>query len=223
MFNIILLTQRNNAESKLREQLESHEFHCVTADTIEDLSTNLTTHTVDLLLVEVHTNVSLYNNAPLIRLLKEKQLPIITICTVDDLQKHSLVKMADDFIIAPPNIEELVTRCKRILGKKKLIEQGNLIEYNGLKIDLLNCEVSVDNKIIELTFKEYELLKLLANHIGRVFTREKILDKVWGYDYFGGDRTVDVHVRRLRSKIEDLKHTYIETVRNIGYRFKKEI
>jgi two-component system alkaline phosphatase synthesis response regulator PhoP len=63
-------------------------------------------------------------------------------------------------------------------------------------------------------------LKFLASNKGRVFTREALLDKVWGYDYFGGDRTVDVHVRRLRSKIEDLKHTYIETVRNIGYRFK---
>ena len=74
--------------------------------------------------------------------------------------------------------------------------------------------------MIELTFKEYELLKFLASHQGRVYTREALLNKVWGYDYYGGDRTVDVHIRRLRSKIEDAKHTFIETVRNIGYRFK---
>ena len=78
-------------------------------------------------------------------------------------------------------------------------------------------------KVVELTFKEYELLKFLASNRGRVYTREALLNKVWGYDYYGGDRTVDVHVRRLRSKIEDSKRTFIETVRNIGYRFIKEV
>ena len=76
--------------------------------------------------------------------------------------------------------------------------------------------------VVELTFKEYELLKFLAGNKGRVCTRETLLDKVWGYDYYGGDRTVDVHVRRLRSKIEDSKHIFIDTVRNIGYRFRVE-
>ena len=90
-----------------------------------------------------------------------------------------------------------------------------------LVIDLANCEVRVGGKIVELTFKEYELLKFLARDRGRVFSREALLNKVWGYDYFGGDRTVDVHVRRLRSKIEISGQTFIETVRNIGYRFKK--
>ena len=79
---------------------------------------------------------------------------------------------------------------------------------------------SVEGVVVELTFKEYELLKLLAGHPGRVYTREVLLDKIWGYDYYGGDRTVDVHIRRLRSKIEDSNHIFIETVRNIGYRFK---
>ena len=74
---------------------------------------------------------------------------------------------------------------------------------------------------MSLTFKEYELLKFLASHPGRVFTRDTLLNQVWSEDYFGGDRTVDVHIRRLRSKIEDASHIYIETVRNIGYRFIK--
>ena len=81
----------------------------------------------------------------------------------------------------------------------------------------------MDNRIIDLTFKEYELLKLMATNRGRVFTRDNLLDKIWGYDYFGGDRTVDVHIRRLRSKIEDANHSYIETVRNIGYKFIKDL
>ena len=76
-------------------------------------------------------------------------------------------------------------------------------------IDLEKYEVTLAGNIIELTFKEYELLKLLASNKGRVYTREALLNKIWGYDYYGGDRTVDVHVRRLRSKIEDSKYTFI--------------
>ena len=90
-------------------------------------------------------------------------------------------------------------------------------------IDLAKREVTVDGKLVELTFKEYELLKFLASNRGRVYTREALLNRVWGYDYYGGDRTIDVHVRRLRSKIEDSKHSFIETVRNISYRFKKDV
>ncbi len=73
-----------------------------------------------------------------------------------------------------------------------------------------------------LTFKEYQLLTLLAANPGRVYTRETLLRNIWEYDYFGGTRTVDVHVRRLRSKIEDDDHSFIETVRNVGYRFRPE-
>ena len=87
-------------------------------------------------------------------------------------------------------------------------------------IDLARCEVSVNDEPVLLTFKEYELLKFLASNKDRVFTRESLLNKVWGYDYYGGDRTVDVHIRRLRSKIEDSTHTFIETVRNVGYKFR---
>ena len=74
-------------------------------------------------------------------------------------------------------------------------------------------------KVVETT-KEYELLKLLASEPNRVFTRDALLDQVWGYNYFGGTRTVDVHVRRLRSKVEDSTHTFVETVRNVGYRIR---
>ena len=81
----------------------------------------------------------------------------------------------------------------------------------------------MDDKLIPLTYKEYGLLRLLVGSPGRVFERDTILNKVWGYDYFGGDRTVDVHIRRLRSKIEDHRHTFIDTIRNMGYRFKKDL
>jgi DNA-binding response OmpR family regulator len=81
--------------------------------------------------------------------------------------------------------------------------------------------VAIEGKTLSLTFTEYELLAFLAANSGRVFTREALLNKIWGYDYYGGDRTVDVHIRRLRAKIEWGQHSFIETVRGVGYRFKK--
>ena len=97
--------------------------------------------------------------------------------------------------------------------------EGSVV-LGGLVINPVNYEVSIDGNRINLRFKEYELLLLLATSPGRVYTREAILNQVWGYDYFGGTRTVDVHIRRLRSKIDSYGEKFIETVWNLGYRFK---
>ena len=95
-----------------------------------------------------------------------------------------------------------------------------IIRVGDLVIDQDRYEVTVAGKKVILTFKEYQLLCLLAANPGRVYTRETLLSRVWQYDYFGGTRTVDVHIRRLRSKVEDASHLFIETVRNVGYRFR---
>jgi two-component system alkaline phosphatase synthesis response regulator PhoP len=159
---------------------------------------------------ELIRNLKRYKNLPIIGLLSSKM--------VASLDNHREI---DDFMVNPYHDAELLLRINRLLKKIHDSESGELIKCNGLTIDLVTCEVTVDGKKADLTFKEYELLKLMARNRGRVFTREALLDKIWGYDYYGGDRTVDVHMRRLRSKIEDANHTYIETVRNIGYRFVK--
>ena len=99
-------------------------------------------------------------------------------------------------------------------------ENKSLIIIGPLTINQESYEVTLDGEKIDLTFKEYELLKYLASKPGRVFSRESLLHSVWEYDYYGGTRTVDVHVRRLRSKINDIRYNFIETVWNVGYRFK---
>jgi DNA-binding response OmpR family regulator len=132
----------------------------------------------------------------------------------------SLDDLIDDFVVKPYNSKELITRIKRLV-KKETEVSTEPIRTAGITIDPDKYEVYVNGKLVSLTFKEYELLKFLASHPGRVFTRDALLNQVWSQDYFGGDRTVDVHIRRLRSKIEDPTHVYIETVRNIGYRFVK--
>jgi DNA-binding response OmpR family regulator len=126
----------------------------------------------------------------------------------------------DDFLLegAPP--EELVARVRQALWKRSRIDDRNILKCGDLVIDLANYTVHLAGQPIEITYKEYELLRFLATNPERVFNRETLLNKVWGYDFYGGARTVDVHVRRLRSKIEARQHTFIETVRNVGYRFR---
>ena len=153
---------------------------------------------------------------------EEKAIPIIGLFRTAGPTSGVFDRSIDDFVITPYNISELETRIKRLLRNNNT-PSSELLTVGDLIIDLAKFEVSVAGKYVLLTYKEFELLKFLVNNRGRVFTREALLNKVWGFDYFGGDRTVDVHIRRLRSKIEDASHSYIETVRSIGYRFKEDI
>ena len=147
-------------------------------------------------------------------------LPVIVLIPSEDLDEIDWKAGMDDFILKPCCSGELSTRIRRALWRASDMSMDNIIKSGDLVIDLHKYEVMVAGRHVNLSFKEYELLRVLALNKDRVLTREALLDKVWGYDYFGGDRTVDVHIRRLRSKIEDVDHSFIETVRNVGYRFK---
>jgi DNA-binding response OmpR family regulator len=154
----------------------------------------------------------------LCRLVKEEQeVPVIALADIEAAM--AMDGTVSDFILMTASPRELVARARRLLHARSEADDHERITAGNLTIDVTAYEVYVDGKQVSLTFKEYELLRFLATHPGRVFSRESLLNRVWGEDYLGGDRTVDVHIRRLRSKIEDLAHTYIETVRNIGYRF----
>ncbi|MBR74341.1 MAG: DNA-binding response regulator, partial [Dehalococcoidaceae bacterium] len=179
-----------------------------------DLSTNA--DTVDLIIVE---------DRYILQLEKFKNffinydIPVLLIVESIKLIKHSGNGLIADIISMPINLEELLYRVRKLTNsEKKPIDNKNKIAVGDLIIDLEKYTVSVERKIIDLTFKEFELLTYLANNIDTPFTRDSLLDKVWGYDYIGGYRTVDVHIRRIRSKIER-NFQYIQTVRNIGYRF----
>lgn len=151
-------------------------------------------------------------------------LPVIAIISDDFLDRIINFHAIDDFITEPWNISELNTRIRRVAGRRNNGEKANgsteEIYIGDLQIDIASCEVTLCGKKLALTFKEYELLTFMARNRGRVFTRDVLLNEVWGYDYYGGDRTVDVHIRRLRIKIEDAEHTFIETIRQVGYRFR---
>jgi len=135
---------------------------------------------------------------------------------------------ADDYMTKPFSIRELVARAKANLRRTAVETQektGQLIKRDLLEVDLDKYQVKKDGKVVELTFREFELLKFLMSQAGQVFSRETLLEKVWGYEYYGDMRTVDVTVRRLREKIEnnDAEPTYIMTKRGVGYYFNSDI
>lgn len=145
-----------------------------------------------------------------------------TIALVSPAQLASLdpARGFDDFVLATAEPEEVSARVRQALWKRARVDTKNILKCGDLLMDLANYTVQVAGRPVELTFKEYELLRFLADNPDRVYNRETLLNKVWGYDFYGGARTVDVHIRRLRAKIEDRHHTFIETVRNVGYRFR---
>ena len=126
----------------------------------------------------------------------------------------------DDFVVTTAAPAELALRIRQALWRRTGVDARNVLRCGDLEMDVANYTVQVSGRPVDLTYKEYELLRFLAANADRVLNRETLLNKVWGYDFYGGARTVDVHIRRLRSKIEDRHHRFIETVRNVGYRFR---
>ena len=147
------------------------------------------------------------------------RLPAIAAISWEHLGAPELRIHSKDVIVVPWRLGELTLRIRRLQAAREPADAPGVIRAGDLVIDTNRYDVHLAGRPVLLTFKEYELLKLLAGNPGRVYNREALLEQVWGYHYFGGTRTVDVHVRRLRSKIEDATHTFIDTVWNVGYRF----
>ena len=141
--------------------------------------------------------------------------PLLLIIRGYELQELELRDdLFDDFCLDPFHPRELEARIKHMLASSEVRPESEKIEYGPLVLDLETYEASVDGTPVDLPFMEYELLRFLSATPGRVFTREVLLSRVWGYEYYGGARTVDVHVRRLRAKLGGM-----QTVRSVGYRF----
>lgn len=124
----------------------------------------------------------------------------------------------DDFILSPIDPTELRLRVRRLaIGVAASADE--IISFKDLALNLATYQATVGTDPVDLTYMEYELLRFFATNPGRVWSREQLLNRVWGYDYFGGARTVDVHVRRLRAKLGEERSSWITTVRSVGYRF----
>ncbi|MGP8162311.1 MAG: winged-helix domain-containing protein [Acidimicrobiales bacterium] len=159
----------------------------------------------------------------LCRALRQRETPVAPVLLVvgaDQLRAlDSHKELFDDFTLAGVMQDEIETRLGHLLWRTGRGKQHDVIAYGPLALNLETYQAVVAGRLLDLTFMEYELLRFLAAHPGKVFTREVLLARVWGYEYFGGARTVDVHIRRLRAKLGEENAHLIETVRSVGYRF----
>lgn len=147
----------------------------------------------------------------------EPVLLLVAATQLTDLELRE--DLFDDFCVTPFQPRELEARLKHLFWRTGRGTRPELIEHGPLVLNLETYQAAVAGKPLDLTYMEYELLKFLATHPGKVFTREILLSRVWGYEYYGGARTVDVHIRRLRAKLGDEHVNLIQTVRSVGYRF----
>ncbi len=149
-------------------------------------------------------------------------IPVVAILGESELKSANLPAGIQDVFCRPVREAECVARLLMLYRKFNRLTDKNLVRCGDLEIDVSKYEVRVGGEKVDLTYTEYELLKFLASHPDNVFSRDVLLNKVWGYEYYGGARTVDVHIRRLRAKIEFKSRRFIDTVRNIGYKFLSE-
>jgi DNA-binding response OmpR family regulator len=169
------------------------------------------------------TSLAFNDAMGLCRQLRQREQTISPIILV--LDRYQLDELTfredlfDDFVVAPVDASELAARLHHRLRRAGHEGATSLVEQGGLMLNLETYQATISGRVMDLTYMEYELLKFLATNPQRVFSRETLLNRVWGYEYYGGARTVDVHVRRLRAKLGE-EHAYlIQTVRSVGYKF----
>ena len=146
--------------------------------------------------------------------------PLILVVGSDQVRTLDIRSdLFDDFVVGPIRHPELKARIEHQFWRLGRGTRPELVEYGELVLNLETYQAAISRKPLDMTYMEYELLKFLAQHPGKVFTRETLLNRVWGYEYYGGARTVDVHIRRLRAKLGEEHAGLIQTVRSVGYRF----
>jgi DNA-binding response OmpR family regulator len=150
---------------------------------------------------------------------KNQDIPVILCIKIEKVNEINYNWFFDDFIIYPVKHNELIMRINRFLWKKELEDESRTI--GQFKIIPKEYSVYLNNEKLELTYKEFEILKLMTQNRGVVFSRKDLLERIWGVEYIGGTRTVDVHIRRLRGKLGDEFNSLIETVRNVGYKCRE--
>jgi DNA-binding response OmpR family regulator len=174
-----------------------------------------TINDADLLLVELEDQ-PIRRLREVTRIGDEIGLPIVIALSLDQLALIESTRGISDFIMSPVDPLELRLRLQRLTREEPT---DHLVVFKDLELNTLNYQATLASNPIDLTFMEYELLRFLVQNPIRVWSREQLLSKVWGYEYYGGARTVDVHIRRLRSKLGEERASWITTVRSVGYRF----
>ena len=152
-----------------------------------------------------------------------KDLPLIALVRENQVRELAGSPGLEDFLVLPVAPEMVEARVRFVLSRLNQLVPGEGKRFGALEIHVDRYEVLLNKEPLELTYKEFELLKFLATHPSRVFSRDQLLNQVWGYNFIGGTRTVDVHVRRLRAKLGPKYASLVDTVRNVGYRFRESL
>ena len=160
----------------------------------------------------------------LAKLREESAVPVIMLTAKGDTSDRiqGLDLGADDYMAKPFEAKELIARIKAVMRRSASADEEKCVAFQNLSISLDNYSVMLDGKQVEMPPKEIELLYFLASRPGKVFTREQLLEQVWGFDFFGDSRTVDVHVKRIREKLGERTEWQIKTVWGVGYKFETE-
>ncbi|MBR0447610.1 MAG: response regulator transcription factor [Clostridia bacterium] len=220
---ILVVDDDSNICELLRLYLEKEKFTVVTAADGQQALEVFDSEQPDLMLLDVMMpRLDGWQVCREIR--KKSQCPIIMVTAKGELFDRvlGLELGADDYIVKPFEAKEVIARIRAVLRRSGLGErhQSRVVEYDGLSINMDTFELKVRGKVVDTPPKEMELIYHLASNPNRVFTRDQLLDEVWGFDYYGDSRTVDVHVKRLREKLDGVSEQWnLKTVWGVGYKF----
>lgn len=223
---ILVVDDEEPIQELLKFNLEKEGYQVITADDGPEALKTIEEKHPDLVVLDVMLpGMNGLEVCKQLRMnLKFGDLPVIMLTAKgEEIDKVLGLEIgADDYITKPFSPRELLARIRARLRRMKPVDGGNELLRGDLRIDLERFSVSIRGEYVELTPKEFELLRVLAAHPGKVYSRDELLERVWGYEYAGDTRTVDVHVRHLRQKVEKdpSNPEYIETLRGIGYRLK---
>ncbi|MCT4584120.1 MAG: response regulator transcription factor [Peptostreptococcaceae bacterium] len=215
-YKVLIADDEKNIRNLLKDYL-SKKYEVYEAKDGKEALNLLKTKDVDLAILDVL--MPYYDGFSVVKeIRKEKQIPIImlTAKTQDYDEIKGFDVGADEYIKKPFNMNILLKRVEAILKRIYKKENINILNINNMKLNLDSKELYIDDNKVEITHKEYELLFYFMNNKNKALSRDQILDNIWGIDYFGGLRTVDTHIKRLRKKLNE-KSKYLKTIRNVGY------
>ena len=228
-YNILVVDDDREIVRSLGKLLELEGYRVKKAYNGMEALDILMTEQIHLILLDVMMP-KMNGLSALMKIREKNNIPIIMLSAKGEVfdKVLGLELGADDYIMKPFDSKELVARVKAVLRRYQAVpkpevpavDKGKCVEYPGIEINLTNYSVLVDGKNVEMPPKELELLYFLASSPNQVFTREQLLDQIWGYEYIGDTRTVDVHIKRLREKIKDHNGWKLATVWGIGYKFE---
>ena len=225
MAKILIVDDEPRIRDLIRAHLEHEGFSCEEAGDGGAALSALSNGDVDLVILDIM--MPFVDGMTCLKEMRSRKIntPVIML-TARGEEYDKLVGLeggADDYVVKPFDTKEVVARIKAVLRRCHCAESGdkNVIQFENLSLDMSQYQLKVKGKIVEAPPKELELLAYLAGHPNRVFTRDQLLDEVWGFEYYGDSRTIDVHIKRLREKLEGASEKWsLKTVWGVGYKFE---